>query len=159
MEPSPSDSTAGTDHRRGNSEMVSSMISVIDDQCTTEYRGSLCGLFTENVEYSLSRCSIQFGRWRSWFSTLPCFLFFRWSRLHWFLTAGWGFSWSSAVVFLCFSRPQFSQWLRCSQVHAFSWYVPGKSFAPLWFCSSISSLVEYTWTYLVEIFFSKTYNN
>ena len=89
---------------------------------------------------SLSRCRIQFGRWRSWFSTLLGFLFFRWSRLHWFSTAGWGFSWSSAVVFLCFSRPQFSQWLRCSQVHAFSWYVPGNSFAPLWFCSSISSL-------------------
>ena len=89
---------------------------------------------------ALSRCRIQFGRWRSWFSTLPCFLFFRWSRLDWFLTAGWGFSWSSAVVFLCFSRPQFSQWLRCSQVYAFSWCVPGNSFAPLWFCSSISSL-------------------
>ena len=97
--------------------------------CTHPYSG-----------YSLSRCRIQFGRWRSWFSTLPGFLFFRWSRLHWFSTAGWGFSWSSAVVFLCFSRPQFSQWLRCSQVHAFSWYVPGNSFAPLWFCSSISSL-------------------
>ena len=26
---------------------------------------------------SLSRCRIQFGRWRSWFSTLPGFLFFR----------------------------------------------------------------------------------
>ena len=89
---------------------------------------------------SLSRCRIQFGRWRSWFSTLLGSLFFRWSRLHWFSTAGWGFSWSSAVVFLGFSRPQFSQWLRCSQVLAFSWYVPGNSFAPLWFCSSISSL-------------------
>ena len=32
MEPSSSDSAAGTDHRRGNSEMVSSMISVVDDQ-------------------------------------------------------------------------------------------------------------------------------
>ena len=77
--------------------------------------------------FFFSRCRIQFGRWRSWFSTLPGFLFFRWSRLHWFSTAGWGFSWSSAVVFLCFSRPQCSQWLRCSQVHAFSWYVPGNS--------------------------------
>ena len=96
-------------------------------------RDDLCSL-------SLSRCRIQFGRWRSWCSTLLGSLFFRWSRLHWFSTAGWGFSWSSAVVFLGFSRPQFSQWLRCSQVLAFSWYVPGNSFAPLWFCSSISSL-------------------
>ena len=32
MEPSSSDSAAGTDHRRGNSEMVSSVISVVDDQ-------------------------------------------------------------------------------------------------------------------------------
>ena len=90
-----------------------------------------------SLSLSLSRCRIKFGRWRSWFSTLPCFLLFRWSRLHWFLTAGWGFSCSSVVVFLCLSRPQFSRWLRCSQVYAFSWYVPGNSFASLWFCSDV----------------------
>ena len=30
-----------------------------------------------SLSLSLSRCRIQFGRYRSWFSTLPCFLFFR----------------------------------------------------------------------------------
>ena len=29
-----------------------------------------------SLSISLSRCRIQFGCWRSWFSTLPCFLFF-----------------------------------------------------------------------------------